>query len=183
MRNIIIITVTYFLFIGCNKKIEKEISFDSFDFSYTGTFTESFSIKFTQNDSVYIRQHWTSNDINDSITEPKSNVDYVALLNKKERKELINYISKINFQKFDSTYYEDYTDGDYYKLNIKKGNLNKTISVHSYQDPTELDSLSNWIVRIKENLKLKRNNKKVNFKSVKNFLPPEPSPTLAKITE
>ena len=170
MRKSLLLILASIALISCKKNED----FDSFDFSYTGTFTESFSIKFTKNDTVYIRQHWTRNDIYENKSIPKSNNNYVAKLNETDRKKLFNYISKIDFTKFKNEYNQDYSDGRYFKLNIKRRKLNKTILVHSYKIPKEIDSLSRWIVDLKQRMKLVKSNKNVNFESAKGFLPPDP---------
>ncbi|RKE87705.1 hypothetical protein BXY58_1837 [Epilithonimonas arachidiradicis] len=159
------------LILSCNEK-----KYDEFEFSYGNTFETDFSIKFTQNDSVYLRENWSPNDSNDDIPYPKSNTNYTAILTKKEKEKLNTFLNKIDFKKFDTAYIENYQDGEQFNLYFKKNYFEKTIFVRSHHSPQELDSLKNWIVGVKRNLKLTKTKKVLAFKSKFNPIPPPPPP-------
>ncbi len=167
--SLIILIFTFFL--SCNKN-----NYDEFEFSYGNIFETDFSIKFTQNDSIYLRENWSLNDINDDIPYPKSKTNYIAILTRKQKEKLNTFLNKIDFKKLDTAYFERYEDGEHYMLYFKKNDFEKTIYVHSHHSPKELDSLANWIVDVKRNLKLKKTNKVLEFKSKFYSIPPPPPP-------
>lgn len=172
MKRLIFIILILILLISCSKE---EKDFDSFEYSYGGTFSTLFSIKFTENDTVFIREHWNVSE-RYGKKFPKAKTNYFAILTKEQRNQLSELLKKIDFKKIKSEYYEDYLDGSAYQIIIKKDTLNKTVFVHSHKVPKELDSLSNWIYIIKENLKLTKTNKKFDFKSIDAIFPPPPPP-------
>ncbi|MEO7978074.1 hypothetical protein [Flavobacterium sp.] len=165
------------LLLSCTKK---EKAFDSFDYSYSDTFSESYSIKFNHSDTAYIHYHWIGRNIDDTISVPKEKITYYAILNSEERLKLFDYVEKVNLFKYKSEYFENYLDGSSYGISIQKNSKSKTILVHSHQEPKELDSLSNWINNLKQKLKLKEIQKNINFESRKGVLPPPPPPPIKK---
>jgi hypothetical protein len=80
----------------------------------------------------------------------------------------------IEFSKFDTLYYDDYSDGSEYKFHIKRNNLEKTIYLNSLNPPKELDSLATWIYLTKRKLKLVKTNKSEIYRS--KIPMPEPPP-------
>lgn len=175
MRTIkLFLLISISLFCFCCKKEEKA-SYKYFEFSYDDTFGSSFSLKFKANDSIYIREHWNSKDIFDSTSSPRGKTNYIAIITKNQRQTLNNLISKIQLQKYDSLYYENYVDGRTYSLFIDKDSIKKMIKIHSRKNvPKELDSLGAWIYQFKTKAKLIQTNKKLNFLTSKNVLPPPP---------
>jgi hypothetical protein len=160
------------LLISCSKN---EKDFDSFEYSYGGTFSTLFSIKFTENDTIFIREHWNVSE-RYGKKFPKAKTNYFAILTKEQRNQLSKLLKKIDFKKFESEYYQDYVDGSAYQIIIKKDNFKKAVYVHSHKVPKELDSLSHWIYTTKENLKLFETSKKFDFESINGILPPPPPP-------
>lgn len=155
--------------LSCNDK-----EYDEFEFSYGNTFETDFCIRFTQNDSVYIRENWSRNNFNEKSAYPKSQTNYTAILTKVQKEKLNKILSDIDFQNFNSTYYENYKDGDQYRIYFKKKEFEKKIYVHSINAPEELDSLAYWIVAVKRKLKLKKTNKNLNFENTVYSKPPPP---------
>lgn len=176
----LLITITAILF-GC-KKEEAPAKFKYFDFSYNNTFETCFSVKFTPNDSVYIREHWNGNNAFDSANIPRIKTNYIALISKEDKKALIELISKTQLKKYKSEYYQDYSDGEYYIFYIDKDSIKKSIAIHSHKNdiPKDLDSLANWIYTWKKKVKLIETNKKLDFFSSKYILPPPPPPLKTK---
>lgn len=171
MKIRILFTFALLLFLlGCKKK-----SFDEFDFSYGNTFETDFSIKFNNsNDSVFIRENWSANDNNPRIKSPKSNTNYFSVLSNLQKKKLDSFIKEIQFKKYDSIYFENYEDGNHYRIYVKKNGEQKLISVHSNNSPKELDEFAFWIYELKKNLKLTETKKVLNFKSkIETPKPPE----------
>jgi len=172
LKFIIILYLTFL--VSCSKR---ERDFDYLEYSYGGTFSTVFSLKFTEKDSVFLREHWN----NGNIEYPKAETNYFAIINDSQRKELTELIKKIDFRKIDSEYYENYLDGSAFQIVIKQGKFEKKVFVHSHKIPKELKSLSDWIIKIKQNLKLTRTDKNLQFKSKNGILPPPPPPSIEKI--
>lgn len=59
-------------FFACS---EKEKDFDSLEYSFYGTFSTFFSIKFTQSDTIFLKEHWNSGR-NGYISFPKADRNY-----------------------------------------------------------------------------------------------------------
>ncbi|MFH6934228.1 hypothetical protein [Flavobacterium sp. FlaQc-30] len=177
MKKTSLLVIILFIFFGC-KKEDDNTQFKYFDFSFNNTFGTCFSIKFTPNDSIYLREHWNSNTAFDSIKSPKSKTNYIAYLSKKDRRELSDLISKTQLKNYNSMYNEDYTDGRFYIMYIDKDSIKKSIAVHSRKKdvPKELDSLAIWIYNWKKTAKLIETKKKLFFFSSKYILPPPPPP-------
>ena len=152
MRLFFLVAAISLTLISCDnyKPVDKKIMFEQFDFSYNDFFSTCFSIKFTQGDTVFICQHWAS-AFSNSL---KSNKNYRAILSDPERKRLDNFLTKMKFATYDTSYYESYQDGHYYEFFINKDTLQKTIFVHSDSIPNELKNFGYWIVATKKKLRL-----------------------------
>ncbi|KQT21434.1 hypothetical protein ASG31_16295 [Chryseobacterium sp. Leaf404] len=168
MKNKILISTVLFLLINCKKQ-----QFNEFDFSYGNTFETDFSIKFSpSNDSVFIREHWSAND----LKKPVSQTNYVSQLNKLQKKELDSFIQNINFKSFDTIYFENYQDGNHSSFFINKDGLLKKIIVHSDNAPKSLTDFAAWIYNTKKSLKLIETQRKFDFRSKTNELEPPKAP-------
>ena len=177
MRLIILLAVLGWTFSSCDnsKPLDKPKVFTTFDFSYNDVFSTCFSIKFTKGDTVFIKQHFAS-AFSDT---PKSGQSYYAILADPDKHRLDSFIDKTNFAMFDTSYYQNYQDGEEYQFFVDKDSIQKTIYVHSDSIPNELKSFGHWIVDLKKNLKLFTIDTVVNFGSVRHFLPPTvPDPTM-----
>jgi hypothetical protein len=163
--------------LNCNNqnKNKSQKSFNSFDFSYNDVFSTCFSIKFTQSDTVFIRQHFSSAFSSTS----KSNTTYYALLSNIDRIKLDSFISHTKFISFDTLYYQSYEDGIDYQFYFEKNLIKKYIRVHSDSVPAQLEKLRIWIVNTKGKLSLHEVDTAISFESLKYFLPPEvPEPLI-----
>ena len=167
-------------FLSCSKKENSDNKFKYFEFSYNDTFGSCFSIKATPNDSIYIREHWNAYDIWDSTHIPKEKTNYIAVISKTDRKQLMKLITQTQLKKYDSIYDENFADGMTYIFYINKDSIQKSIYIHSYKNnvPKELDSLGKWIYNWKKKAKLIQTDKKLTFKSSKYILPPPPPPPI-----
>jgi hypothetical protein len=176
MKNLFIIIILNLLLLSCTKK---ENTFDIIDFTFGGTFTEIYSIRLTQSDTVYIHQRWFGRRYNDSSFIPKEKTNYYGILDKQEKLKLFGYISKVNLFKYKSEYIEDYVDGSSYIISINKDFKNKIIFVHSHNAPKEIDSIAALIDKVKHNLKLYETKKQIEFTAsglVSPIPPPPPLP-------
>ncbi len=148
MRFYILFYFATFLLTSCDnsKKTVRQESFQSIDFTYNDVFSTCFSIKFSQSDTAYIRQHFASS-FSDNL---ESETSYYTLLSNADKITLDSFIQTIPFDRYDTTYYEDYQDGRDYQFYIHKGTLKKNIRVHSDTVPSALTDFKNWIVKNKE---------------------------------
>lgn len=156
-------------FLSCKKKQK----FDDFDFSFGNTFETDFSIKFNpKNDSVYIRENWSS--FKNKTT--KSETNYVSVLNASQKIKLDSFVENINFKNLDSLYSERYSDGEYYNFYIRKGEIKKTIKIHSHSAPKSLEKFAYWMYKTKKSLKLTETTRSFDFKSKNSFPDPPKLP-------
>ena len=89
MRNVTIIAfISLFLF-SCTKK---ENTIDLLDYSFSGTFSQVYSLKINQTDTVYIHQEWMGYRLKNGISDPKDKTNYYAILNKKEKEKVAKTI-------------------------------------------------------------------------------------------
>ena len=176
MKRVVIFCILLISF-SCTKKSEKESSVKYFEFSYDNSFETSFTLIYKPNDSIYLREHWSFNDIYDSVKSPKSKTNYSAKISAEKEEELLKLISSINFKSLKNEYFEDYSDGNTYAVFIKKDSINKLITIHSHNAPKELYSLAHWIYELKKKLILVETKKKLNIISAKYVLPP-PAPVM-----
>lgn len=172
-----IIIFTSLLLLGC---AQRQKGFDSLDFTIGGAFSEIYSLRLSQSDTIYVHQRWVGRNVNDSISIPKEKTNYYGILDSNERLALYNYIEKVNLFKYKSEYYEDYVDGSAYAISINKGPKNKIIFVHSHKTPKEIDSIAMWINNIKHKLKLSETKKQIEYAASGLVFPPPPPPPLKK---
>jgi len=175
MKPNILLTIIILLICGCKNSnyVDRQQKFKQFDFSYNDFFTTCFSIKFTNGDTVFIRQHWAS--ISDSL---KINQNYFGILKYTERQKLDSFLDKTKFASYDSLYYEPYEDGEYYQFHFVNDTINKLVFIHSDSIPIELKNLAYWIVKTKKNLKHHLADTLTDFKNLKFFLKPVADPPL-----
>ena len=156
-----------------NKKLGQ--AFQSFDFSYNDVFSTCFSIKFTQSDTVFIKQHFAF-----AFSEtPKSGQSYYAILSNIDKQKIDSFINGINFFILDTIYYESYEDGVEYQFFIDKESRRKLVYVHSDSVPTNVKNFAFWIADLKKKLKIYPVDTTFSFESVRHFIPQKvPEPTI-----
>lgn len=168
MKNQILISVLIFLLFNCKKQ-----EFEEFDVSYGNTFETDFSIQFSsENDSVFIREHWSAND----LKAPLSRKNYVSKLSDLQKTELDSFIKNTDFKIADTLYFEDYSDGEYFSLYIKKDGLAKKINIHSRSAPKSLLNFADWIYKTKKSLNFIETQREFKFKSKSTELEPPKTP-------
>lgn len=177
MKILFLVTAIGFIILGCNnqKPIIKHKSFEAFDFSYNDVFSTCFSIKFTQSDTIFIRQHFAG-ALSDT---PKSKTSYYALLSNDNRAILDSFIIHASFPIMDTLYYEPYQDGIDYQFYFQNDTIKKLIHVHRESVPLSLKAFGNWILNTKNSLLLHQIDTTLYFGSTKGFLPPTvPAPPM-----
>lgn len=172
----LIFTLILIAFMSCSKK---EKDFDSFEYSFAGTFSTVFSLKFTNSDTIFLREEWNRGG-NEDYKFPKPKTNYFAILTEKQKSEFTTLLKNVDFKKINSEYFQNYSDGSAYNIIIRKGDFEKKVLVHSHKIPKELDTLSSWIYYTKMKLKLTEINRKLEFESAKSLMPPPPPPPILK---
>jgi len=130
-------------------------SFTEFDFSYNDTWSSSFSIMFTATDSVYVKQHFWYGAHRESDSDLKEGGTYIGALNEQERLVLDSFITNINFNQYDTSYFNDrLKDGISYEFYLHTDSIKKTIRLYGDSAPAALLSLGRWIADIKDRLTL-----------------------------
>ena len=89
MKSNLFVLFIVLLFFSCTKQAK---DFDSFEYSFAGTFTSVFTIKFTDNDTIFLREHWNRESIENNY--PKAKTNYFAILSSKQKSELHKIIKK-----------------------------------------------------------------------------------------
>lgn len=175
MRIFIQLCFLFLLLIKCThvKKPRQIESFQSFDFTYNDVFSTCFSIKFSQSDTILIRQHFAS-FFSDSL---KSNTSYYALLSDAAKITLDSFMNALPLSSYETKYYQEYQDGIDYQFYIEKDTIKKLIRVHSNSIPSSLISFKDWIVEMKQELLLQELDSTIYFESEK-FVVPPPIPLL-----
>lgn len=170
MKFLFFLSLISLLILSCDnqKHFDRQRSFKSLDFSYNDVFSTCFSIKFTQSDTVFIKQHFASIFSDTS----KSNTTYFSLLSNSDRTKLDSFLKKIDLPHFDTLYYQPYQDGIDYQFYFANDTIKKNIRVHSDSVPLPLESFRIWIVTIKKKLLLHQIDTTIDFGSIKDFLPP-----------
>lgn len=173
MKRQLFIILFLTLLLSCS---EKERDFDSLEYSYGDTFSTVYSIKFTENDTVYLREHWNGVEMLGTPKIPKEKTNYFAVLSEGQRNQLTELVRTIDFNEINSEYYQDYEDGSSYQIIIKKDSFKKTVFVHSDSVPQKLERLSKWINEIKNTLKLIETSSQLEYESMNGFMSPPPPP-------
>jgi hypothetical protein len=168
----------FLISLSCTRKTESKNPVKYFEFSFNDTFHSCFTLIYKPKDSLYIREHWSANDIYDTVKSPKSKTNYSAKISAEKETELLKLITSINFKNLKKEYFENYSDGVTYTILMQNDSINKLVSVHSDNAPKELDSLAHWILDFKESLILIKTKKKLKIKSAKYVLPPPPPPKI-----
>jgi hypothetical protein len=176
--NRILLCLVLLTSLSCARKKEEENSIKYFEFSYDDTFHSSFTLVYKPKDGLYFRQHWSASEVFDSLKIPRGKTNYSAKISFSDEKKLVELISALKLKKLKSEYFENYSDGTTYSMFIDKDSINKLITVHSDNVPKELDSLARWIYNLKEKLKIRKTEKKLELKSSKYVLPPPPPPPI-----
>ncbi len=146
--------------------------FKAFDFSYNDVFSTCFSIKFTQGDTVFIRQHFTNLDLGTL----KENKTYYSIVEDDEKNTIDSYLNLIDFQTYNSKYIEGAQDGAEYQFYVVKNNYLKTIYVQGDNAPAQLHTFAVWLTNFKAKLNLTQIDTAIEFGSLKFFLPPHSQP-------
>jgi len=170
MKKQFIIFGIIFLFFSCSKKEKvKPFPFDEFIFSSAGL-RHKYSIKFTKNDTVYLRRVYP---------EPKEN--FYAILKISER-EKFNECTKLDFENFvDSYEKEGLFDGTRYLINVSKEGKNKRIFLYGNVTPHELEKLIGSLMEIKDKLNFIPINKNIDFGDLKSIFPTPPPIPVKKV--
>ena len=170
MRLLFFLLISSLVIWGCNneKPSKKKSSFKAFDFSYSDVFSTTFSVKFTNGDTVYINQHFAREDSQGA----KSNTTYLSTLSDSERNRLDSFIKATDFSRYDTLYLETFEDGISYQFYFENDQIEKLIRIHGEEIPIQLNALGLWLVDTKEKLILHEIDSTIEFESLNRFLLP-----------
>jgi hypothetical protein len=159
----------FVILISCNKKESQKLvpQFDRFIFSAAGD-NHNYSIKFTQNDTIYIEKRFPF---------PKQN--YYSILKKNQLDSLNKKLMKLDFSKYKSSYInEQLSDGQAYEFLLRKKTSNKKVIIYGLENPKELYELAHWLTSLKKETKLLPTNKNIEFDSLEHKLIQPPPPPI-----
>ena len=162
----------------------KELPFIAFEFYHDNTWSTAFSIRFTQSDTVYIRQHFTSSSARLTIdTSARSSSSYLGILSHQEKTSLDSFIRQIDFSVYDTSYYDgSLHDGSTFRFYIKKDSLSKIVHIYGESAPAELLHFGQWITDIKRRLRLIEVDSMITFEHANDRLPPPVNVDMRKFT-
>jgi hypothetical protein len=167
MKRLFLLTII--TLVSCNRK---EVNpFDSFTFSDAGLHHD-YSMKFTNSDTIYLQTRF-----------PSSVENYYAIITKEDRKNLNQFIEKLNFKKYDTIYaQENLDDGRSLLFRILNRKENHWIFIYGHNGPKELFEFAKWLTNFKEKQKFKPSSKASDYGNLKYILPPPPPPKIDTIT-
>lgn len=172
-----------FVMISCKRPEQKERPFTAFEFYHDNTWTTAFSIRFTQSDTVYIRQHFASMRYSATDTAIKTNTSYVGMLSEQEKESFDSLIRGIDFSKYDTSYRHDgLEDGSTFRFYIQQDSLSKIVHIYGDSAPTELLRFGQYIDDMKNDLKLIEVDSLITFQHAYNRLPPPVDVDIKKFT-
>lgn len=178
----LLLLIPFSLFCFCSKKEEKQNAkfeekptYNYFEYSFDSENT-NFSMKIKPNDSIYLRDRFHYEHIENGIRLNEIERYYLAIITKQQRKELNSLISKIPFEKYDTIYTKD-CYRTHYVTYVEKDSIKKLILVSDFKkSPDQLDNLSKWLNIFKNNSKWIMINKKIDFITTKYVTIPPPPP-------
>lgn len=138
---ILIIIVLY----SCSNNKYNVFQQDKFDYSYNCFFDTSFSFSIYNQDTITVYQECCGEKL-----------DFKAILSKKDKEQINNWLNEINFDLLD-TLYANYgvEDGESYSFKIYNPNYSKSIEVINSNSPVKLKQLSDKMLIFKRRLFLK----------------------------
>lgn len=159
------------LIIICSSCQNKEDRlFDNFIFSAAGLHYD-YSVKFASSDTVFFQKRFP---------DPKQN--YFALINKKDKQELKQFIKKLDFTKYDTIYsQENLQDGGSLLFSIDRANKNHWVFIYGHKAPDELYKFASWLRNFKDKQKLTATSENIHFGDLKYLIPPPPPPKVTKV--
>jgi hypothetical protein len=128
---------------ACNSGKESRPHFKSINFSYFDISPLSFTIRVSNQDSVFLKQDFAP----DKGLQNKTTYD--AVLTGGLKKQFDSLMAVINFSKIDSVHETGHIDGDTYSLYIEGDTLKKQFKVHSMSPPKELEVLKELFLKIR----------------------------------
>jgi hypothetical protein len=163
------------LLVSCRSTESSAPPYKDFEFYYAGTWTESFSIRFTLTDSVYLRQHFASYRKLKGDTVFKAYTSYLSTLTPEVRSTLDSFIRHIDFAQYDTSYKDsNLKDGTAYGFYIKTDSLSKTIFIYGDNAPDELLNFGIWLSETKNKLHVVKLDTLISFKHALDWVLPPP---------
>lgn len=170
-----LLTLFCFLLTFCDDRKQRKHQFQYFEFYHDNTWNTAFSLKFTQSDTFFERQHFTSRRHSAEDTAVESNASYVGQLTESQTNTLDSFVRVIDWVIYD-TAYEDggLQDGSTFRFFIRNDSLSKVIHIYGDSAPVELLRLGRWIADVKAKAKLQRVDSVIAFEHANDRLLPPP---------
>lgn len=161
-----------FVMLSCKESELKKRLFTAFEFYHDNTWTTAFSVRFSQSDTTFIRQHFASLRYSATDTSIRTNTSYIGKLSEQENNTLNSLIRNINFSRYDTSYNDEgLEDGSTFLFYIQQDSLSKIIHIYGDSAPPELLQLGRWIADLKSSLKLIEVDSLITFEHANDRLP------------
>jgi hypothetical protein len=130
---------------ACNSDLETKPHFKSIQFSYFDISPLAFTLRVSNQDSVFLRQSFAQ----DSRKGLKNDTTYHFALTGRLKQQLDSLIAVIDFGKLDTLYETGHLDGDGYQLYVENDSLKKHFRVHSTNPPKELEAIKELFLKMR----------------------------------
>lgn len=171
MKFVIVLLLSYPIFSGCENPTQNKHSrpLDIFVFSYSQE-NKDFSIKFTSSDTIFIQKRF-----------PEPTEIFYSIIAESQAEKIDSFIEKFSLLKKDSIYFENnLSDGSSYKFYLIKDNNINWVSIYGRKAPKFLYEFGDWLIKLKEQLRLTQTKKQVDFGNLNYFLLPQIDSTTLK---
>lgn len=139
------------------------------DFFYINlNLTETNSLKFSGNDTLYLQKSFSE----------KPDEHYIVILNRQVKDSLINRINALSFEKYEPNYI-----GGVNKqvLIICRNKKPEFISIDEKNGSSEIRTFKNWLEKLENELKFIKTKENTHFWNNKNIVPAPPPPKKVNI--
>ena len=135
--------------------------FHDFDFSYDSGWQTSYSLKFTNNNVIF-------------LGNGRRNKSYsIGYINSLQRQKLDSFLIAFSKQKWETAYAEDNrVDHHSYQFYLKTDTSINKVFVYGDIAPKELQAFNTWLTDLKEMINFHPIDTMVKFGSTENFYPP-----------
>lgn len=167
MRQILLIATAITLASCENSKLTNTTNkiLYNFDFSYDSGWGISYSLKFTNSDTIFLGNG------------RRAKKYFLGYINSQQRQKLDSFIIAFSKQKWDTAYIEkNIVDQSSYQFYLATDT--SLTKVFNYGDtaPRELQLFCSWLVGLKDSVKFQPIDTTIKFSAIDNFYPPIPPP-------
>jgi hypothetical protein len=172
MKKLLILLIL--IFISCkNENLKFTANFNDF-FYINLNLTETNSLKFSGNDTLYLQKRFSE----------KPDEHYIAILNRQVKDSLIERINKLNFKNYKPNYIKENVDDENSQvLIICRNKKPEFISINEKIGPSKIKAFKSWFEKFKNELKFVKEKENFNFWNNENIVPAPPPPKKVKNIE